>query len=133
MHPPLASNLGRKFGIKRENLVLKEARQKVLPGPAGFAHKKSDLSWWESQSCLFGSRRLDRGRCQVQPLLGMKGNSCAPAQPLWGALTHFGMKAPMPCGFLWWLGAAADEACRSSTGDERRLLFSLLELGSLSA
>lgn len=36
--------------------------------------------------------------------LAQGGNSCTPAQ-LSRALTHFGMKALMPCRFLWQLGA----------------------------
>lgn len=47
--------------------------------------------------------------------LSQRGNSCTPAQLL-RALTHFGMKALMPCGFLWWLGAKGGKSKQIECG-----------------
>jgi hypothetical protein len=40
------------------------------------------------------------------------------------------MKALMPCGFLWWLGAKGGKSKQIECG--WRLLFSFLEFGCLS-
>lgn len=81
--PFLGAPLGSPSSIKQGvNLVLKETRVEA-PSRASWVHpQEAQPLWVEAHILPLWTREAGQGSLSSRALLGMKGNSCAPDQPL---------------------------------------------------
>lgn len=81
--PYLGARLGSPSSIKQGvNLVLKETRAEA-PSRASWIHSQEAQSLWvEARILPLWTKEAGQGSVSSRALLGMKGNSCAPDQPL---------------------------------------------------
>ena len=90
---------------------------KPLPGPAGFTHKRPRPSGWKPLSCPFEPRRLDRGRCQVEPCLAWREIPVPQINLSEGPWLILGWRLQCPAGFC------VGRACRELWGQGETFVF----------